>query len=186
MEAECPYRKESRCEQLHSQPEDEVDARRSQARRGMGGDPRAIVASDGNLLGGTKVSRKHQDGTYRITATVIEGKPDVGITTEPVRDRRLCSEPLFEDELLVVMRPGHLQRLLGQAHSCDLVGTLGPDGLPTSEQVDETLRPRIQKECRSSGPLKPHDLTRKGCSRPRNRRLMVTRVPRFRTTSQSP
>jgi LysR family transcriptional regulator for metE and metH len=38
---------------------------------------------------------------------LLEGKLDVGITTAPVRNRRLCSEPLFEDELLVVMRPQH-------------------------------------------------------------------------------
>ena len=47
------------------------------------------------------------DATRRITPALLEGKLDVGITTAPIRDRRLCSEPLFEDELLVVMHPKH-------------------------------------------------------------------------------
>lgn len=47
------------------------------------------------------------DATYRIAAALLEGKLDIGITTAPVRDRRLCSEPLFEDELLVILCPQH-------------------------------------------------------------------------------
>jgi LysR family transcriptional regulator for metE and metH len=47
------------------------------------------------------------DATYRIADSLLEGKLDVGITTAALRNRRLCSQPLFEDELLVVMRPDH-------------------------------------------------------------------------------
>jgi LysR family transcriptional regulator for metE and metH len=47
------------------------------------------------------------DATRRIAPALLEGKLDVGITTAPIRDRRLCAEPLFEDELLVVMSPDH-------------------------------------------------------------------------------
>jgi len=47
------------------------------------------------------------DATYRATAALLEGGLDVGVVAGPVRGRRLTSEPLFDDELVVVMRPGH-------------------------------------------------------------------------------
>jgi LysR family transcriptional regulator for metE and metH len=62
------------------------------------------------------------DATYRITTALLEDKLDIGITTAPTRDRRLCSEPLFEDELLVVMHPKHPLSTRAWVNARDLSG----------------------------------------------------------------
>jgi LysR family transcriptional regulator, regulator for metE and metH len=60
------------------------------------------------------------EATRRVAAALLEGQLDVGITTAPIRDRRLCSEPLFEDELLVVMRPEHPLATRAWVNAADL------------------------------------------------------------------
>jgi len=53
------------------------------------------------------------DATPRPIKSLIEGRIDLAIVSDPVRDRRLVQRPLFEDELLVIMSPSH--RLAGRA-----------------------------------------------------------------------
>jgi LysR family transcriptional regulator for metE and metH len=53
------------------------------------------------------------DATPRPIKSLIEGRIDLAIVSDPVRDRRLVQRPLFEDELLVIMSPNH--RLAGRA-----------------------------------------------------------------------
>jgi LysR family transcriptional regulator, regulator for metE and metH len=53
------------------------------------------------------------DATPRPIKSLVEGRIDLAIMSDPVRDRRLVLRPLFEDELLVIMSPNH--RLAGRA-----------------------------------------------------------------------
>jgi LysR family transcriptional regulator for metE and metH len=53
------------------------------------------------------------DATPRPLKSLLEGRIDLAIMSDPVRDRRLVTRPLFEDELLVIMSPNH--RLAGRA-----------------------------------------------------------------------
>ncbi|HEX7140325.1 MAG TPA: LysR family transcriptional regulator [Vicinamibacterales bacterium] len=53
------------------------------------------------------------DATPRPLKSLIDGRIDLAIMSDPVRDRRLVLRPLFEDELLVIMSPSH--RLAGRA-----------------------------------------------------------------------
>src|SRR5262245_6912232 len=53
------------------------------------------------------------DATPRPLKSLVEGRIDLAIVSDPVRDRRLVQRPLFEDELVVIMSPGH--RLAGRA-----------------------------------------------------------------------
>src|SRR5262249_56577014 len=53
------------------------------------------------------------DSTSRPIKSLLEGHIDLAIVSDRVRDRRLIERPLFEDELLLVMSPGH--RLAGRA-----------------------------------------------------------------------
>jgi len=53
------------------------------------------------------------DATPRPLKSLIDGRIDLAIMSDPVRDRRLVQRPLFEDELLVIMSPNH--RLAGRA-----------------------------------------------------------------------
>jgi LysR family transcriptional regulator, regulator for metE and metH len=54
------------------------------------------------------------DATPRPIKSLLEGRIDLAIVSDRVRDRRLVDRPLFEDELLVIMAPTH--RLAGRAH----------------------------------------------------------------------
>jgi LysR family transcriptional regulator for metE and metH len=62
-----------------------------------------------------KYRRAHPQVDVRIDATattdplaaLIEGRLDVAIVSEPVRDRRIVARPLFEDEMVVIVEPGH-------------------------------------------------------------------------------
>jgi len=65
------------------------------------------------------------DATSRPIKSLLEGRIDLAIVTDRVRDRRLAERPLFEDELLVIMSPLH--RLAGR-------GWLDPQ-----EFADETV-----------------------------------------------
>jgi len=47
------------------------------------------------------------DATPRPIASLLQGRIDLAIVSDRVRDRRLVERPLFEDELLVIMAPGH-------------------------------------------------------------------------------
>jgi LysR family transcriptional regulator for metE and metH len=53
------------------------------------------------------------DATPRPIKSLVEGRIDLAIMSDPIRDRRLALRPLFEDELLVIMSPNH--RLAGRA-----------------------------------------------------------------------
>jgi len=53
------------------------------------------------------------DATPRPIKSLLEGRIDLAIVSDRVRDRRLVERPLFEDELLVIMSPSH--RLAGRA-----------------------------------------------------------------------
>jgi LysR family transcriptional regulator for metE and metH len=45
--------------------------------------------------------------TSEPIANLIEGRLDVAIVSDPVRDRRVVARPLFDDELVVVLHPHH-------------------------------------------------------------------------------
>jgi LysR family transcriptional regulator for metE and metH len=47
------------------------------------------------------------DATSKPLAALLDGKLDVAIVSTKRNDRRIRYEPLFEDELMVVMPPGH-------------------------------------------------------------------------------
>ena len=53
------------------------------------------------------------DATPRPIKSLLEGRIDLAIVSDRVRDRRLVERPLFDDELMVIMSPGH--RLAGRA-----------------------------------------------------------------------
>jgi LysR family transcriptional regulator for metE and metH len=53
------------------------------------------------------------DATPRPIKSLLDGRIDLAIMSDRVRDRRLATRPLFEDELLVIMAPNH--RLAGRA-----------------------------------------------------------------------
>jgi len=52
------------------------------------------------------------DATPRPLKSLMEGRIDLAIVSDPVRDRRLVQRPLFDDELVLIMSPGH--RLAGR------------------------------------------------------------------------
>jgi LysR family transcriptional regulator for metE and metH len=47
------------------------------------------------------------DATPRPIKSLLEGRIDLAIVSDRVRDRRLVERPLFEDEVLVIMPPNH-------------------------------------------------------------------------------
>jgi LysR family transcriptional regulator for metE and metH len=53
------------------------------------------------------------DSTPRPIKSLLDGRIDLAIVSDRVRDRRLIERPLFEDELLVIMAPNH--RLAGRS-----------------------------------------------------------------------
>jgi LysR family transcriptional regulator for metE and metH len=53
------------------------------------------------------------DATARPIRSLLEGRIDLAIVSDRVRDRRVVEQHIFEDELLVLMAPSH--RLAGRA-----------------------------------------------------------------------
>src|SRR5262249_40527999 len=53
------------------------------------------------------------EATGRPIKSLLDGRIDLAIVSDRVRDRRLVERPLFDDELLLVMAPTH--RLAGRA-----------------------------------------------------------------------
>jgi LysR family transcriptional regulator for metE and metH len=53
------------------------------------------------------------DATPRPIKSLLDGRIDLAIMSDRVRDRRVAIRPLFEDELLLLMAPSH--RLAGRA-----------------------------------------------------------------------
>ena len=47
------------------------------------------------------------EGTHAPISLLLDGKLDLVVTYVPVRNRRLLFKPLFKDELVLVMPPGH-------------------------------------------------------------------------------
>ena len=47
------------------------------------------------------------EATRRPFQALLDGRLDLAVVHTVVRDRRLCYKPLFQDELVVVMRPDH-------------------------------------------------------------------------------
>jgi LysR family transcriptional regulator, regulator for metE and metH len=47
------------------------------------------------------------DATQDPFPKLLAGKLDLAIVTSPVRDRRLAQRPVFDDELMVIVRPDH-------------------------------------------------------------------------------
>jgi LysR family transcriptional regulator for metE and metH len=45
--------------------------------------------------------------TARPLAHLLDGRIEMAIVSDPVRDRRIVAEPLFEDEMVVIVEPGH-------------------------------------------------------------------------------
>jgi LysR family transcriptional regulator for metE and metH len=60
------------------------------------------------------------DATPRPIKSLLEGRIDLAIMSDRVRDRRLAIRPLFEDELLVIMAPNHRLASRGAVEPQDL------------------------------------------------------------------
>jgi LysR family transcriptional regulator, regulator for metE and metH len=130
--------------------------------------------------------------TYRLTAALLESELDVGITTAPVRDSRLRSEPLFEDELLVIMPPDHplaKRTWIGARDLCEenLItydfpfeetslfkrlfkpNKLVPKNVwrvPLTEAIIDMVKAGLGVSVLARWAVAPHLLTRSVCSRP--------------------
>jgi LysR family transcriptional regulator for metE and metH len=82
-----------------------------------------LLASFGEAWPGVDVELRPET-TADPLAALLEGRLDVAIVQEPVDDPRLESDPLFEDELVVVTAPGHpfaRRRYVEAAHFQDEV-----------------------------------------------------------------
>ena len=55
----------------------------------------------------TTAPRHSKEATSKPLAALLEGKLDVAIVSTKRNDRRIRYEPLFADELMVIMTPGH-------------------------------------------------------------------------------
>jgi LysR family transcriptional regulator for metE and metH len=70
------------------------------------------------LLKRYRRAHPHVDVQIDATATsapigsLVDGRLDVAIVSDPVRDRRVVVQPLFTDELVVIMEPQHRLRSL--------------------------------------------------------------------------
>ena len=53
------------------------------------------------------------DATSRPVKSLLDGRIDLAIMSDRVRDRRLAERPLFDDELVLILSPSH--RLAGRA-----------------------------------------------------------------------
>jgi LysR family transcriptional regulator, regulator for metE and metH len=66
-----------------------------------------------SLMKRYRQSHPQVDIRIDVTATsdpvtsLVEGRLDVAIVSDPVRDRRVVARPLFDDELVVVLNPQH-------------------------------------------------------------------------------
>lgn len=47
------------------------------------------------------------EATRRPVQFLLDGKLDIAIVDKEIRDKRLAFKPLFKDELVVIMKPGH-------------------------------------------------------------------------------
>ena len=60
--------------------------------------------------------------TSHPAKALLEGELDVAIMSDPPRNKSLRVTPMFEDELVFVMAPGHRLAALSQIHPRDVVG----------------------------------------------------------------
>lgn len=81
--------------------------------------------------------------TVEVVKKVLDNEVDLGLTQLPVHDDRLVSVPLYREEYVVVVAPGHPLASREAVALSELVGVpmvMYPPGFPAREVVDRRFR----------------------------------------------